>query len=290
MSCHSGADRAAAEGRIYHLRFNPPDSSTYRYSTACETTVAVIENGKADGVHRASRFTVDYLISKDSTGIMMDMTYKEVAYHERKGLGAQAVDAANEAGPMRELLNNLKTTTIFGRVRRAGWGVTMSGAQELVNSVVDPYYAEADRSRARDYWGQWVEQQLVWKNLDPFVWVSLDSAGRTGAHWTDISTNAEDINFKINKRFKFDAVNEGIATIRSRGRISNDNGGTSLWGKPVTGTLTGTEDGRFLVDLTTGMPRMIEDTVTAEGDVQVEGRPAQIKIVKTIRMEGGQLK
>jgi len=275
---------------MYHLRFNPPDSSTYRYSTACETTVAVIENGKANGVHRTSRFTVDYLISKDSTEVMMDMTYNGIEYHERKGLGAQAVDAANEPGPMRELLNSMKTTTVFGRVRPASSLVTMSGSQELVNSVVDPYYAKADRPQARDYWGQWVEQQLVWKNLDPFVWVSLDSAGRQGAHWTDISTNAEDINFKINKRFKLDAVDEGIAIIRSRGRISNDNGGTSLWGKPVTGMLTGTEDGRFLVDMATGMPRLIEDTVIAEGNVQVEGRPAQIKIVKTIRMEGGQLK
>lgn len=289
-SCHGGADRPPVEARMYHLRLNPPDSSSYRYNTASEITIAVIENDSAFGVHRTTRFAVDYLISKDSDEIMMDMTFGGIEYHERKGLGVQAVDAADEPGPMRELLKRMKTTTIFGRVRPASSLVTMSGAQELVNSVMDSYYVAADRSQAAEYWGQWVEQQLVWKNLDPFVWVSLDSARRPGAHWTDISTNAEDINFKINKRYRFDAVNAAIATIRSRGRISNDSGGTLLWGKPVTGVLSGTEDGKCLVDMSTGMPREMEDTIIAEGNVQIEGRQAQLKIVKTIKMAGGKLK
>jgi hypothetical protein len=51
--------------------------------------------------------------------------------------------------------------------------------------------------------------------------------------------DAEEINFKINKHFRFDSLTEGIATIHSQGKISNDRSGTWLSGRLVTGPLSG---------------------------------------------------
>ena len=122
------------------------------------------------------------------------------------------------------------------------------------------------------------------------MWVTLDSVRHTGAHWTDTSTNAEDINFNINKRFQFHTVSAAIATIRSQGRISNDKAGTWLLAQRITGRLTGTENGKYYVDTATGMPGEMEDSVSAEGNVQLNGHEVRIKIVKTIKMAGAKLK
>jgi hypothetical protein len=289
-SCHRGANQQYGEASKHHLRFNPPDSSTYRYNTTSETIITITENDSPFSMHRSSRFTVNYLISKDSNEVMLEMTFDGIDYYERNSHGGVEVDLANEPGPTRDLLNRMKTATMFVRVRPAGPFVTISGAQELVDAAMDSYYVEAHIPQARKYWGQWVEQELVWKNLDPLVWVTFDSARHPGDHWTDTSTNEEDINFKINKRFQFDAINAGIATIRSQGRIGNDSAGTWLSGKPVMGMLTGKEEGKCLVDTATGMLAEMDDSVSAEGNVQIEGRKARIKIIKTVAMVGGKLK
>src|SRR5882762_4589118 len=86
VSCHGGADKHPAKARTLHLRFNPPDSSTYRYNTTSETIIIVTENGKSFSTHRASRFTVNYLISKDSNEVMMEMTFDSIDYHELNGV------------------------------------------------------------------------------------------------------------------------------------------------------------------------------------------------------------
>jgi len=58
----------------------------------------------------------------------------------------------------------------------------------------------------------------------------------------------------------------------------------------ITGRLTGTENGKYYVDTATGMPGEMEDSVSAEGNVQLNGHEVRIKIVKTIKMAGAKLK
>lgn len=45
-------------------------------------------------MQRTSRFTVDYLINKDSNDFMLDMTFGEFNYHEWNGAGTQNGDVA----------------------------------------------------------------------------------------------------------------------------------------------------------------------------------------------------
>lgn len=290
-SCHRGTkNQPDGAGRTFHFRLNPPDSAIYRYHTTCETVLTVVENREISRMQRSSRFIVDYLTSKDTSDIMLDMTFSDFDYHEWNGAGSQSGDAADVPGPVRAILNQIKSAGIFVRVRRKDQTVTMVGAEELANSAVDPYYAAADRAQARTYWGGWAEEQLVWKNIAPFVRVTLDSVRQLGQRWTDTSTNAEEINFKINKQFRFDSLVGDVAIIRSQGSISNDRAGTWLAGRPVKGTLTGNEVGRYLVDTATGMPTEMDEVIDAQGNVEIEGRKRQIKITETIKLYGGKLK
>jgi hypothetical protein len=276
-ACHKGVHPPAAQTVNNHpIRFAPPDSSTYRYTTSSETTITVTDNrdGQTSDAHKTALFAVHYLITKDSDEYMMEMTLDSIDYHETNHIHGQQTDAVAAPGPMRELLSKAKTTTFFGRVRSANNLITAGGAQELANETTDRYYAPADRSTARHYWGQWVEQELLWRNLDPFVWVKLDLAQHPGDGWTDTTTRVDGINFKINKQLQFDTIQFSQALIRSQGQIGNDKNGTTLWGKRTTGVLSGTESGTFLIDIATSMPSVVTDTVIAESDVQYEGQKA----------------
>lgn len=289
-SCHRGKKQPNSEARAYHIRFNPPDSSTYRYNTTSDFLITVIGGEESFATHTTSRFTVNYLISKDSNDVVLEITFDKIDYHEVNGAGVHEVDAANTPGPVREILKQMKTADFFARVRPADLTLTLGGVQELVNTVTDAYYSEANRPQASDYWGQWAERELVWKNLDPLVWVALDSVRHPGDHWADTSTNLEQINFKINRYFQFDTVKAGMAMIRSQGRISNDKRGTWVLGKVVTGMLTGNESGKCLIDTATGMPGEMDDLIDVEGDVQIEGHKARIRVLKMITMMGGKVK
>ena len=283
-SCHAGVHPATATAKGHRFRFNPPDSSQYRYHMTSEMLLSATDDKKSYSIDRMSQFTVHYLITRDSDEFLMEMTFDTIEYHENDP-GTGGVDAATTE-PVRDLINQMKTTTIFGHVRPSKQLITTGGGQEMVNNVVNSYYAADNKAKAGQFWGQWVEQELVWKNLDPFVWVTLDSGGRPGERWADTSTNEEDIYFKVNKHFWFDKLDAATVTVSSRGQISNGPGGNSLWGKPATGPITGTERGQCLVDTATGMPIALADTINAEGNLQVEGRNTRIKMIKTIKMTG----
>ena len=289
-SCHRRENQIYKKDGKYHLRFNPPDSSTYHYNTSSETFLTIAENGTVIGMHRTSRFSVNYLISKDSNEFILEMTFEGINYQEKHDPNIRKTDTADTLQLIRDnLLNEMKGGTFFVRVRPVGQLISTGGVQELVNAVMKSYYAEADIPQASTYWGEWADQEQ-WKNLHPFVWVMLDSARRMGDHWTDTSTNNEDINFKINQRFQFDTIIAGMATIRSQGRISNDRAGTWLSGNRVTGILSGDEFGRSIIDTATGMPGEMEDSVSVEGNVQIEGHNARLKIIKTLKMTGRKIK
>ena len=289
-SCHRRENQFYKKDGTYHLRFNPPDSSTYHYNTSSETFLTIAENGTIIATHRTSRFSVNYLISKDSNEFILEMTFEGINYQEKNDPDIRKTNAADALQLIRDdLLNRMKGGTFYVRVRPAGQLITTGGVQELVNAAMKSYYAKADIPQASKYWGEWADQEQ-WKNIHPFVWVTLDSARRPGDHWADTATNSEDINFKINQRFRFDTVIAGMATILSQGQISNDRTGTWLSGNPVTGILSGNEFGRSIIDTATGMPGEMEDSVNVEGNVQIAGHNARLKIIKTLKMTGGKIK
>jgi hypothetical protein len=286
-SCHGGGHPAPATAKGYHLRFNPSDSSRYQYHTTSQTEINVTEGAKTYRIQRSWQFTVDYLITRDSDEFVLEMTFDTIDFHERDSRTGEA-DAAT-VPPVPDLLNQMKTSTIFGRVRPSNQLITLGWTHEVIAPVMNAYFAEADRVKATEFWGLWVEQNLVWQNLDPFAWVKLDSAGRPGDHWTDTTTNETDMYFKINKRLWFDRLDGAVAMVRSQGRMSTGPGGGSLWGQPAKGSVEGVEGGKCLVDTVTGMPLALADSISSEGNLQVEGRRARVKFVELVNMKGGKV-
>ena len=286
-SCHGGGHPAPATAKGYHLRFNPSDSSRYQYHTTSQTEINVTEGATTYRIQRIWQFRVDYLFNKDSDEFVLEMTFDTIDFHERDSRTGEADAAA--VPPVPDLLKQMKNSTIFGRVRPSNQMITLGWSHGVIAPVMNAYYAEADRAKASEYWGHWVEDELVWKNLDPFAWVKLDSAGRPGDHWVDTKTNERDMYFKINKRLWFDRLDAAVATVRSQGRITSGPGGGSLWGQPAKGSVEGVEGGKCLVDTVTGMPLALADTITAEGNWQVAGRMARVKFVALVTMTGGKM-
>jgi hypothetical protein len=49
------------------------------------------------------------------------------------------------------------------------------------------------------------------------------------------------------------------------------------------------EGGKCLVDTVTGMPLALADSISAEGNLQVEGRRVRVKFVELVNMTGGKV-
>jgi hypothetical protein len=271
------------------IRFNPRVGSTYRYDLTSETSLTV-KGGKKDvDADSKSAMTVNYGVSKDQGEFVLEMTFQKIHLYQKEGnvvMDADATQAAGASDPTRQLLAAFKAATIFARVHLSDYTVAFSGGVEVVDPMVKRNYAEADQAQARTYWRQWAEQEIIWKNLDPLTWIYPDTARRIGDHWRITFTNKEDINFKIDNHFLLETINGGIATIRSTGRISNDPAGTWLLGEPVTGNLTGKEEGVCFIDIATGMPVGVEYSVQVEGVVENGGRQERIKFGTTMKMKG----
>jgi hypothetical protein len=255
------------------IRFNPRVGSTYHYDLTSETTL-IVKGGKKDvDADRKSSMAVNYAISKDHGEFELEMTF-------------QKIHLADTSYPARQLLAAYKAATIFVRVHPADYTVAFSGGMEVVDPMVKRNYAEADQEQARTYWRQWAEQEIIWRNLDPLTWIFPDTAQRIGDRWRVTSTNKEDINFKIDNHFRLESIKGRIATIRSVGRISNDPAGTWLLGEPVTGNLTGKEEGVCFVDIATGMPVGVEYSVHVEGVLEKGGREERLQFGTTMKMKG----
>jgi hypothetical protein len=289
-ACHShgGSDRS----KTYHIRFNPPVGSTYHYELTNETSLTVKGGEKDADLHNVSDMAVNYRIGKDSDEFVLEMSYDKIHINGRNGDVVREVDAAGApraSDPASQLVAAMKTDTIYARVHPADLTVAFSGGLEVVGPMVERNYAEADKEQAREYWQQWVEQGIIWKNLDPLTWIFPVPALPVGGRWTTSSTNREDINFKIENSFQLESVHAGIVTIRLEGRVSNDSAGTWLMGNRVRCDLTGKEEGVCFVDIATGMPVAMEFSIDVEGNVKTGDRPARIKYGMTIKMKGGKV-
>jgi len=120
------------------------------------------------------------LITRDSDEFILEMTFDTIDFLERDSRTGEADAAA--VPPVPDLLNQMKTSTIFGRVRPSNQMITLGWTHEVIAPVMNAYFAEADRVKASEFWGLWVEQHLLWQNLDPFAWVKLDAAGEVKSY------------------------------------------------------------------------------------------------------------
>jgi len=273
----------------YLIRFKPSVGSTYHYEMTSEITLTVRGGNRDEDMSTKSEMAVNYGISRDSDELVLEMNYEKIHIYEREGDSVADIVATGAPGasdPKSRLLAELKAATIFARVHPADFTVAFSGGLEVIDRFVERNYAESDKVQARRDWENWVDQEIVWKNLGPIFRCFPDSAQYVGDRWTGHSTNVELIGLILENNFQLESIDAGIATIRFEGRIRNDSAGNWLMDDKITGDLSGKEEGVSLVDSATGMPTSVEISLKVEGKVKINGREVRIKYGKMTKMEG----
>ncbi len=291
---HRSSSRLAAAGHAgLPIPFNPQDGSTYQYQLTSKTNLKVSGGVKYIDLHSKFDFVVHYGISKEEKGYELDMNFDKLHVHASDGKKVTDVDAVETPAaskPMGSLLAALKANGLFARVHAADYTVVYSGMFEVIRPVLERYYAQPDLEGAIKTWGQWVETEIVWKNLDPLTLIFPDSAFRIGDRWQTIWHNREDINFVVYSTFQLESVSADIATIRSTGLIGNDPDATMLQGNRFRGPLTGKESGVFLVDIKTGMLLSMTLSEQVRGAGTVGGRLVVVDWNQATKMEGKKVK
>jgi len=291
VSCQTHHEPApvttAKTGKDFVLPLNPPEGSTYHYVIISETSLTAQGHGMDIDNLMKAEIAVHYQISKDSDEYVLEMGFDAFRIHSRNGHEISDADGTGKSDALNRLLRKLKRTTIFARLKPWGSDATFGGGTEAVDQFVDSNYTEADREKARAFWEQWVEKEIIWRCLDPLVWARPDTAQHGGDHWTSWTVNSEDIHFKMENDFQLQSVSEGIAGIRSHGVLKPDSAAPWVLDKKFTGHLSGTENGGCFIDLTTGMPNIMGDSVNVGGLVQIDGHATDVRFIKTVKMSGG---
>jgi hypothetical protein len=287
---HGGSERLINRGlKVPRIRFNPPAGSIYNYVLTSESSLTVKGGEKNVDLNTKSEMSTNYQISRDSDDIVLAMNVGKIHMYKREGGAVRDVDTSNPpdtSDPMSRILAAIKIDTIFARIHPPAFNVDFGGGLETADQMVEHFYVEAEQERARTYWRQWIDEEIVWKNLDPLTWSFPDSAQYIGDRWGQYSTNKDYIVFKIYNRFQLESLNAGIATIRSEGLIYNDPAGIWLLNGRVSGDLTGKAEGVCFVDIATGMPVGMEYSVNVEGIVKKGDREERLKFGTTMKIKG----
>jgi hypothetical protein len=295
-SCHSRHDPGpfaretmGAKGKPFRLQLNPPEGSVYRYSYTTENSVMAAGPGMEVDVDVRLDMVVNYRITRDSNEFELEMSFDKIHIHDRDGDQVTDGDASARSGGsvfMNNLLRKLKSATIYAWVKPTGSLGSMGGGVEKVDEFVDSVYPEAERQKEREFWEEWAEKEIIWKAIEPLYWALPDTSQHTGDHWTGHTTNTEEINFEIENYFHVQSVQAGGALIWSHGELAPKRGQVWFRDKKINGRLSGEEFGLSDVNLSTGMPDRMTDSVGISGLVQIDGRATDIRMVKKIEVWG----
>jgi hypothetical protein len=131
-----------------------------------------------------------------------------------------------------------------------------------------------------------VEQNLVKKNMNQLFELFPDSAVHVGDKWKIQTNQKDDVAFKVNNIFTFTSIDDGIAYLDSRGKISADSSSTNLMGYGVNSTINGEQKGEYELNVKAGMPRQIKVSLDIDGVIQVNGRDIPFTLTSTVKMKG----
>jgi hypothetical protein len=131
-----------------------------------------------------------------------------------------------------------------------------------------------------------VEENLVKKNMNQLFELFPDSAVHVGDKWKIRTNQKDDVAFKVNNIFTFTSIDDGIAYLDSRGKISADSSSTNLMGYGVNATINGEQKGEYELNVKAGMPQQIKVSLDIDGVIQVNGRDIPFTLASTVKMRG----
>jgi Family of unknown function (DUF6263) len=279
------------ENRVYQLRLNPPAGAKYYYDIRNESEIKFeVGDKKIDNLNRTS-CGVSYMVSRDSTGsLVLQIQYEKLHVYTKDANGETEMDAANAGttdDPVEKMLGALTSTPIIAAVTPMGQVRSVDGYKEMTDKLLTGF-AGADETTKKILRGrleQVIGKGIIKSNMAQLFYFFPDSAVHIGDKWKLGSDQATELNLHTLNTFTLLGIADGVATIRSLGKISNDSTVVNLMGTNVSARLKGAQEAEYEMDTHTGMLVSANITASVEGSIDVMGQEVPLSLETTVKVE-----
>lgn len=293
---NDNSSSVVTETGAYRFRLNPVVGSTYSYTISSESEITLEVNGKSISNKNKADIGLTYHIQKDSAGnFLLHMRYDKIHIYTKAGdkeTDADADHAVATLDPVEKMLGLLKTANITGVINPAGKVIRIDGYTALAQKIMAGLNTtdEQSKSMAQVQLDKVIGDGLVRKSIDQVVNILPDSAIHIGDTWSGKTVQKGELTFNVKSNFKLKDVDDGIATIESKGEVASDKVDASMMGQSVTASLNGDQQGKYEIEAQTGMLLKNKTNAKMEGTIQMMGRDIPVTIETTLKMDGGKVK
>jgi len=266
--------------------------STYYYSITNESAFRMeVDDKKVDNQNK-STVGLSYKVGKDSAGdYLLDIVYDKVHVHTRNGDSEDDLDAEhadNSINQVEKLLGYLKGATIKVVLGPGGEMRSVTGYEAIKEKIMAGFRSDDTYSKtiAEQQWDQRIKAGLIQKNMEQLFRIFPDSAVHVGDKWRLKTEEHNEVNLRINSEYTLKSIHDGVAVIRSEGEISSEDSTGNAMGYNFAMSLKGRQEGQFEVQMATGMVVSSALESHIEGDVDMMGRKAPIKISSKVEVLG----
>lgn len=279
--------------KIYKLRLNPADGSSYHYDIANETSLkAEIEEKKMESISKTN-VGITYTIHKDSAGnFLLGMNYSTIHLYSKKNDEETEFDAnttSSSANEVERMLAILKGSKIISTVNPAGQTIKLTGYKETGDSIINSIGGNdvTLRNMLQSQWEKTIGKGLIKKNLVQLFEIFPDSAVHLGDTWKLNSKEEAELSLQVKNIYTLKAINPSLALIHSSGNIKTDNASMDGLGLTnVVADLRGEQEGEYEMETATGMLISSRVNTKVEGVIKISGREIPVKINLSVKITG----
>jgi len=278
--------------RTYRLRLNPPPGAKYYYTINSRSEVKFEANSKkVDNINKTTA-GMNYRIDKDSAGnFEIHIQYDKLHVYTKNDDMESDMDAASAATttePIEKMLGTLTGIPLVASVTPAGEVRSIVGYDQIPEKIlaVFPGTEENTRRLMREKIKQMIGNGIIKNNIANILSFFPDSAVHVNDKWKLNSPQISELNLNTEVFFTLVKIEDGVATIRSQGKINRDSASIDLMGFKVLANLNGGLQGEYEMDTRTGMLVSAQVNTDIGGSIDVMGQDVPLSLQSTVKIFG----
>lgn len=274
---------SAIAQKAYKLEFKPKQGEKYDAVTTIKSS-SITQSMMGQKMEINTIYAIDmlYEISKAAENTAINMTYEKLAM-DMNVMGQNirmSTDESDNSKPGSKTLKAIKGSTISVSLSPQGKVLEVKGTDELAERLGGA--SEMEKETLKTFFNKESLKSTMEQSFNFFP----DKPIKAGDAWEKAVTVSSPYKMISNNKYKLIKVENGLAYIDVSGSVTTD-GPQSLEsnGMEMQVNLTGDQQGRFVVDETTGTVKESEIIQNLKGKMEMMGQEIPMDIKNEINMK-----
>ena len=279
-SIYTIVDSVGVPSYLFH--FAPAYGTTYYYIV--ETKASAQQEIMEKKMETTSDHTVVFhynIVRNQDSSKKLTLTYDNFTLKGKTGDIEVDIDAAHtEEDTPEAMFKILKGTRFTAQISPSGSITAITGIKELQDTMFKLSGSNLEQKQlVQSTVNKIITEESLKQMLGPGVNAFPDKAIHVGDSWKVNSTTLQsDFKLPITTTYTLQDVEDGIATIGISAPIQLNNQEVQVQGYNVTGSFTGTQNGKLKIDMVTGTVESNEQEIKIKGKFEVLGNEVPIRL------------